>query len=476
MEKDFLEVFLGLEVEKELKALLEDVKVTKIAVNPKKDRMRVYIQSIQWIQKKYIYALEKQIKKQFFASAQIQIKIIEKFTLTSQYTPKLFFEAYRSSMLDELRGHSILIYNTFRTAKIEFPEENKMKLVMQSSVLAKSHEEELISYIEKIFCERCAFSLIVEPEYEEAGESKIRKNSEIRIMQEAAHVIEQSSFGHVKDEAEEGTESEANQPDTTKEEKKESKKESKKENKKEKQTESKTKKENTKEKRFTQNSEYRRGVKRSDNPDVIYTSSNPNIATVSEDGIVTGVSSGSVEIVIQAADQGGAVVSAFITVIDELLGDFPRHTWKATVSHTFVPDPAGGGSPEMLLDGSYNTFLSIRKPGKGVETPAGAKIFFTIDMGQQYPFNYFSWHHRGDNVSVGLRGSKVDIYGSLDGETFDLIQNEILLDTGADASTGEKIILDDTSSCRYVRFVITGYSTGAGSAVQISEIQIGRDK
>ena len=235
MEKDFLEVFLGLEVEKELKALLEDVKVTKIAVNPKKDRMRVYIQSIQWIQKKYIYALEKQIKKQFFASAQIQIKIIEKFTLTSQYTPKLFFEAYRSSMLDELRGHSILIYNTFRTAKIEFPEENKMKLVMQSSVLAKSHEEELISYIEKIFCERCAFSLIVEPEYEEAGESKIRKNSEIRIMQEAAHVIEQSSFGHVKDEAEEGTESEANQPDTTKEEKKESKKESKKENKKEKQ-------------------------------------------------------------------------------------------------------------------------------------------------------------------------------------------------------------------------------------------------
>ena len=89
--------------------------------------------------------------------------------------------------------------------------------------------------------------------------------------------------------------------------------------------------------------------------------------------------------------------------------------------------------------------LSIRKPGKGFETPAGAKIFFTIDMGQQYPFNYFSWHHRGDNVSVGLRGSKVDIYGSLDGETFDLIQNEILLDTGADAS-------------------------------QISEIQIGRDK
>ena len=40
MEKDFLEVFFGLEVEKELKALLEDVKETKIAFKTKKDSNR----------------------------------------------------------------------------------------------------------------------------------------------------------------------------------------------------------------------------------------------------------------------------------------------------------------------------------------------------------------------------------------------------------------------------------------------------
>ena len=81
-----------------------------------------------------------------------------------------------------------------RQAQISFPEEQKMELRMQSSVLAKSREEELVSYIEKVFCERCPFSLIVEPEYVEASESKVRKNSEIRIMQEASHVIEQASF------------------------------------------------------------------------------------------------------------------------------------------------------------------------------------------------------------------------------------------------------------------------------------------
>lgn len=213
-----------------------------------------------------------------------------------------------------------------------------------------------------------------------------------------------------------------------------------------------------------------------DNPNVIYTSSNPNIATVTKDGIVTAVSSGNVDIVIQAVDQGGAMASASITVINELFGDFPRHTWEATASHTFVPDASGGGAPEMLLDGNYNTFLSIRKPGKGDETPEGAEIFFTVDMRQQYSFNYFRWHHRGNNNGVGLRVSKVDILGSLDGKTFEVIQGGIPIDTGVDGKIGEKITLNETFSYRYVRFLITGYSTSSGSAVQISEIQIGRDQ
>ena len=199
MEKNFLDVFPNLEVGQELAALLEEVVVTKAAVNPEKDHIRIYIRSRQWIHKKYIYSLEETIRNQFFPGVPMAVKIIEKFTLTGQYTPKLFFDAYRASMSMELKNYSILVYNMFRTAQISFPEEQKMELKMQSSVLAKSREEELVSYIEKVFCERCPFSLIVEPEYVEASESKVRKNSEIRIMQEAAHVIEQSSFGQQND-------------------------------------------------------------------------------------------------------------------------------------------------------------------------------------------------------------------------------------------------------------------------------------
>ena len=195
MEKDFLDVFPNLEVGQELSALLEEVSVTRVAVNPEKDHIRIYLTSRQWIHKKYIYALEQAIRMQFFPGVPMTVKIIEKFTLSSQYTPALFYDAYESSMAMELKNYSILVYNMFRTAQVSFPEEQRMQIKMHSSVLAKSREEELVSYIEKVFCERCSFSLIVEPEYVEIGESKIRKNSEIRILQEAAHVIEQSALG-----------------------------------------------------------------------------------------------------------------------------------------------------------------------------------------------------------------------------------------------------------------------------------------
>ena len=86
-EKEFLDVFPQLKVENELEQLLKMVKVMKVAINHKKDCLRVYIMSSQWIQKKYIYHLENAIKEQFFANAPLQVKIIEKFVLSRQYTP-----------------------------------------------------------------------------------------------------------------------------------------------------------------------------------------------------------------------------------------------------------------------------------------------------------------------------------------------------------------------------------------------------
>ena len=194
-EKEFLDVFPHLKVDAELEALLGAVKVMKVAVNPQKDCLRVYIMSSQWIHKKHIYHLEEAIREQFFENANLRVKIIEKFRLSRQYTPENFMEVYRPSILLELKRYSMLEYNLFATADISFPEPETMELVMTDSVIAREKEGELIRLLEKIFCERCGFNLRVHPSFREAAESKVHKNSELRILEEARQILARSKVG-----------------------------------------------------------------------------------------------------------------------------------------------------------------------------------------------------------------------------------------------------------------------------------------
>ena len=53
-------------------------KVMKVAINPQKDCLRVYVLSRQWIHKKHIYHLEAAIKVTVFFNAPLQVKINRK--------------------------------------------------------------------------------------------------------------------------------------------------------------------------------------------------------------------------------------------------------------------------------------------------------------------------------------------------------------------------------------------------------------
>ena len=194
-EKEFLDVFPQLKVENELGQLLRMVKVMKVSINPKKDCLRVYIMSNQWIQKKYIYHLENIIMEQFFSEAPLQVKIIEKFNLSRQYTPENFLEVYRPSILLELKHYSMLEYNMFATAQISFPETETMEMILDDSVVARERENELVRILEKIFCERCGFNLRIHTDYRKPVESKVRRNSELRIMEEARQILLHSNIG-----------------------------------------------------------------------------------------------------------------------------------------------------------------------------------------------------------------------------------------------------------------------------------------
>lgn len=209
--KKFFEVFPYLKVEEKIHNLMESVIVTKVSTNTKKSLLRVYITATTWIQKEYIFQIERCIKEQFFKQVDMTIKIIEKFQLSSAYTSENFFQAYKPSIALELKQHRILIYNLFQTAKIHFQKDCEMYLVTTASVLADGLGEELCCYLEKVFCERAGLSLKVHLEYEKAMASKSSRHSQLRVEEEAKQIYENSKLGHGKDAKEEKNLQEENQ-------------------------------------------------------------------------------------------------------------------------------------------------------------------------------------------------------------------------------------------------------------------------
>lgn len=118
MEKQFQEVFPDLRIEGGMAELLDTVEVSRVSINKKKDLLRIYVVSHQWIHKKYIYQLERQIEEQLFSNVPLRVKIIERFYLSRQYTPENFLEVYRPSILLELKNHSVFLNHLFSTARL----------------------------------------------------------------------------------------------------------------------------------------------------------------------------------------------------------------------------------------------------------------------------------------------------------------------------------------------------------------------
>ena len=276
MEKRFLEVFPELQIGDSVKKLFEKVAVTKVAVTSSRELLRVYIISETWIHKKYIRMAEKAIKDQCFSDTEIDVKIIEKFHLSGQYTAENFFPDYRDSVLLELRDYSIFEYNLLRQAEYEFTAPDEMILTIEESVVLEGKAEELIRILEKIFCERCGLHLKITLKQKVAQMSKARKNSDLLIEQEVAAIAERLRKNREAGVGEEADKEELMIDTAAKLEKKEAKTADRKIEETKKAAE--VKKPAQEQKKSFGNGgfsrkgggDYRRALKRSDNPDVIY--------------------------------------------------------------------------------------------------------------------------------------------------------------------------------------------------------------
>ena len=185
--KSFLEVFPDLHIADNVRELFELVEVEKVATTRDRSSIRIYIVSPRLIHKQNIYKLEEGIKSQLFPGKKGTIKILEKYHLSGQYTPKKLMDVYRDSILMELKNYSILLYNMFRRAVLSFDEKDLLTMEIEDTMIAKDKAPELVRILEKIFTERCNIPMEVRLSYRPAEARKRVEEEPAVIYMNAEH-------------------------------------------------------------------------------------------------------------------------------------------------------------------------------------------------------------------------------------------------------------------------------------------------
>ncbi|MDO4323353.1 MAG: PHP domain-containing protein, partial [Lachnospiraceae bacterium] len=259
MQKPFFEVFPVLDLGDSLHSLLEFVQVSRVTLNRERTFMRVYLESEKLIYKKDILELEQAIRDQLFYDVPMTVKIIERFHLSRQYTPRNLMSVYEDSILLELKNYNALLYSLMRESEKEFTADDTLCLRVPDTVVADGKEEELLSILEKIFCERCGMNFHVSAQRVEPKTNKKREMQELELEQEVAAIAR--NYAAVKED-----ESRAK----TEPEQESSRRPAKKQPEEKKQAAGPGEaKETPKKKSFYQSGD-RFGGRRSDNPDVVY--------------------------------------------------------------------------------------------------------------------------------------------------------------------------------------------------------------
>ena len=186
--KAFFEVLPNLQLTGKLHDLMERTTIEKITTTKAKDFLRIYLTSHNLIEKKDIYKVEKEIKKQLFSGVTIEVKIYERFELSAQYTPEKLLEIYRESILEELMDYSHVLFVALKGARFSYPESGRVIVNLEDSVLVKGKEEELHRILEKILVERCGFSVRIDLEYREKEKKDEREDEEKLIGLKVAEI------------------------------------------------------------------------------------------------------------------------------------------------------------------------------------------------------------------------------------------------------------------------------------------------
>ena len=178
MTKPFFEVFPGLLLTGELSDLFEETEVARIAVNRERSKYAISVESGHLIHRRAVDAMQETLADRISQGSEVTVYIREQYHLSDQYTLPRLMEEYGDSIAWELWQISPVSGSIFRDARLSFPSEHVLELSLEDSCLTRSRGERIRSYIEQILRERCGLEARVELNYHEPSAVRRRDTDE----------------------------------------------------------------------------------------------------------------------------------------------------------------------------------------------------------------------------------------------------------------------------------------------------------
>ncbi len=164
----FFEAFPRLRVNDGLRDYFEDVELVKVTKTSTNTLARVYTMSEHLIEKAAVYDMELALRNQVFRIPNMNVHIVDRYRLSSQYNPKQIMKMYYNSILFELEKYRTIEFHLLKNAKWYFEKDDELVLILEDSFIAHSYDAKLKDYFEKVFLNRFGYEIDVVYRYEKA--------------------------------------------------------------------------------------------------------------------------------------------------------------------------------------------------------------------------------------------------------------------------------------------------------------------
>ena len=255
-ENKFFEVFPTLKLKDDIRGIFNEAVVTGIVVNSAHSCVKIHIRFSRLIGREIICGVEDEIKRQIRPFFSMEVKILERFMLSDLYTPEVILDEYNDSILYELSHQSMIEYQIYKNAERKSDEQG-ITLTVGDDFVTHRYSDDLMHILEDMMLNRFGISSEVRFVYRKKEESRYSKEAEYKLEQMVAEISANAGKITGKDTDGEGNEGSSTVQNTETSHGKH-------------RTDKNTGKSGTKGRNGLYGKDYRKPVRHSDNPDVIY--------------------------------------------------------------------------------------------------------------------------------------------------------------------------------------------------------------